>query len=78
MGKFLSEHIFQARNLGDIICDNTGILEMRNNVFSQKSGTFKCVNNTKLDLQLYLPEPAAASLPEPGAALIIRNTRGRG
>ena len=44
---------FKARNLGDIICDNTAISTMRNNVFVSNSPTFGCGSNAKLDLNLF-------------------------
>ena len=50
-------YTFQSRNLGDIICDNTDINEMRNNVFNFKSETFACENNAKLDLNEFYPNP---------------------
>merc|ERR1712018_84960 len=46
-----------SRNLGDIICDNTDIKEMRKNVFIYKSDTFQCEKNAKLDLNLLFPSP---------------------
>ena len=68
--KVESEFIFQARNLGDIICDNTDISEMRSNVFSFQSGTFECVKNAKLDLHLYLP-PTGANKPKTGNYMFL-------
>ena len=45
---------FKARNLGDIICDNTaGIPKMRLNVFDPDSPTFSCGSGAKLDLSLF-------------------------
>ena len=46
--------ILKARRLGDIICDNTDISSMRNNVFRLDSTSFSCNNNVKLNLDLYL------------------------
>ena len=46
--------LFKARNLGDIICDNTaGIPRMRRNVFDPDSPSFSCGSGAKLDLSLF-------------------------
>ena len=46
------------RNLGDIICDNTGITQVSSNVFVQGSPSVNCGEHNKLDLSLYLPTPS--------------------
>ena len=46
---------FQARSLGDILCDNTAIGYMRTNVFVSSSTLFKCDQRSQLDVSLYYP-----------------------
>lgn len=54
-GSFTDEQLnnLRVRNLGDIICDNTDIPEVRDNVFLQRCGTKLCGNHNKLDLSLF-------------------------
>ena len=45
---------FKARNLGDIICDNTaGVPKMRRNVFDPDSPNLICGTHAMLDLSLF-------------------------
>lgn len=43
------------RNLGDIICDNTNIANVRDNVFMAGSAPLRCGDHAKLDIDLFLP-----------------------
>ncbi len=54
-GAFNNEQLDQlrVRNLGDIICDNTDIPEVRDNVFLQRCGTRLCGNHNKLNITLF-------------------------
>ena len=50
--------LFQARSLGDILCDNTAIGDLRTDVFVSSSKLFKChqrSQQSQLDVSLYYP-----------------------
>ena len=44
----------RQRTLGDVICDNTPIASVPNNVFLLNSGTRTCPDTSTLDVQLLL------------------------
>ena len=43
----------KSRTLGDIICDNTGILQVKENVFLVGSRPKACVNRNRLNTRLF-------------------------